>query len=84
MTRVQSTVKPSEVEVDAFHVWIAENIEEVEVEHENGVDTLYEFDLTKMEKDDYIKHLHAEQVQMKEENDLALADLAETLLGGGF
>lgn len=85
MKKVQSAVRPEAVEIDEYSVWIAENIEEITVSDEEGNEYVeYEFELTKKSKDDYIKELHEVQERMKVENDLALADLAETLLGGGF
>lgn len=84
MKKVQSTVKPLPVEIDDYSVWIAENIEEIEVENEEGTETVFEYELTQLEKDDYILQLHHQQLQTKVENDLAIADLAETLLGGGL
>lgn len=84
MKKVQSTVRPSPVEIDDYSVWIAENIQEVEVENEEGTESIFEYDLIQKTKDEYIVELNEQQMQIKVENDLAIADLAETLLGGGF
>lgn len=85
MKKVQSTVRPQAVEIDEYSVWLARNIEEITITDEEGQEYIeYEYDLIQKSKDEYIKELHDTQEQMKVENDLALADLAETLLGGGF
>ena len=83
--KVQSTVKPEPIEIDEYSVWVAENIQEVTVKDEEGQEHIeYEYELSQLTKDEYILKLHGAQEQLKVENDLALADLAETLLGGGI
>lgn len=85
MKKVRSTVKPQPIEIDEFSVWIAENIQEVTVKDEEGKEHIeYEYELSQLTKDEYILQLHDDQRQAKLENDLAIADLAETLFGGGF
>ena len=83
--KVQSTIKPEPVEIDEYSVWLSTNIQEVTMTDEEGQEyTEYEYDLTQVSKDEYILQLHDDQRQVKLENDLAIADLAETLFGGGF
>ena len=83
MKKVQSTVKPQAVEIDEFSVWIAENIQEVTVKDEEGKEHIeYEYELSQLTKDEYILELHDAQRRTKTENELALAELAEVILGG--
>lgn len=85
MKKVRSTVKPQAVEIDEFSVWIAENIQEVTVKDEEGKEHIeYEYELSQSSKDEYILKLHDDQQQTKTENELAMADLAMTMFGGGF
>ncbi len=49
--KVTSTVKPEATTIDQYSVWVAKNIQQVEVE--DG--TAYTYDLTQYEKDEYIK-----------------------------
>lgn len=85
MKKVQSTVKPQPVEIDEFSVWIAENIQEVTVKDEEGKEYIeYEYELSQLSKDEYILKLHEVQHQTKTENELAMADLAMAMFGGGF
>ena len=85
MKKVRSTVKPQAVDIDEFSVWIAENIQEVTVKDEEGNSHIeYEYELTQLTKDEYILKLHEDQQQTKTENDLAMADLAMAMFGGGF
>ena len=83
MKKVQSTVKPEPIEIDEFSVWIAENIQEVTVKDEEGKEHIeYEYELSQLTKDEYILELHDAQRRTKTENELALAELAEVILGG--
>ena len=82
--KVQSTAKPQAIEIDEFSVWIAENIQEVTVKDEEGKEHIeYEYELSKLAKDEYILGLHDAQELNKIQSELALAELAE-LLGGMF
>ena len=82
--KVQSTVKPQAVEIDEFSVWIAENIQEITIQDEEGKEHIeYEYELSQLTKDEYILGLHDAQELSKTQNELALAELAE-LLGGMF
>ena len=53
--RVQSTVKPKEIEIDEYSVWENTNISEITVTDENGEHTEYEFNQTQYNKNEYIK-----------------------------
>lgn len=85
MKKVQSTVKPEPIEIDEYSVWIAEDIQEKSIVDEEGQEHVeYEYELTQLTKDEYILKLHEDQQQTKTENELAMADLAMTMFGGGF
>lgn len=85
MKKVQSTVKPQAVEIDEFSVWIAENIQEVTVKDEEGKEHIeYEYELSQLTKDEYILRLQQGLESSATQNELALAELAELLLGGVF
>ena len=75
---VQSTVKPSALEFDDFHVYVNSNIHEVEEENlperEEGVSpTIYEFDVEEYTKDEYIQ---VQDAQLKQTNSLVTAMLS--------
>lgn len=83
--KVRSTVKPQAVEIDEFSVWIAENIQEVTVKDEEGKEHIeYEYELSQLTKDEYILRLQQGLESSATQNELALAELAELLLGGVF
>ena len=82
---VQSTIRPQAVEIDEYSVWVADDIREITVKDEEGQEHVeYEYELTQLTKDEYILKLHEDQQQTKTENELAMADLAMTMFGGGF
>lgn len=85
MKIVQSTVEPKPLVIDDYSAWIAENVQEVTNIDEEGKEHIeYEYQLTQLTKDEYILKLHDDLQQSKLESDLAITDLAETFLGGGF
>lgn len=52
---VRSTVKPDEVEIDEYSVWVNSNIKEIEVQSEVEIHTEYEYNQVRYKKDEYIK-----------------------------
>ena len=74
----QSTSKPESVVIDAYSVWVATNVKEIEITDTETEETRteYRYDLTQYEKDEYIKLKLAEQ----EEGILELADLIGGML----
>ena len=82
--RVQSTVKPKEIEIDEHSVWENKDISEITVTDENGEHTEYEFNQTQYTKDEYIMLLNENNRELANEltdTQLALCDVYE-LIGG--
>lgn len=52
---VRSTVKPDEVEIDEYSVWVNSDIKEIDVQSEDESHTEYEFNQVRYKKDEYIK-----------------------------
>lgn len=52
---VRSTIKPDEVEIDEYSVWINSDIKEVEAQSEDEIHTEYEYNQVRYTKDEYIK-----------------------------
>lgn len=77
--KVRSNVKPKEMIIDAYSVWVASNIEEITVEdidsEEKTSHIEYEYQLIQYEKDEYIKLLSDHNI----ETQLALVELYESL-----
>ena len=81
---VQSTIKPNEIEIDEFSVWVNKNISEITVTDENGSHTEYEFNQTQYTKDEYIKLLNDNNKELEDkltDTQLALCDVYE-MIGG--
>ena len=74
----QGTERPESVKIDAYSVWVATNVKEIEITDTETEETHteYRYDLTQYEKDEYIKLKLAEQ----EEGILELADLIGGML----
>lgn len=74
----QGTSKPESVVIDAYSVWVATNVKEIEITDTETEETRteYRYDLTQYDKDEYIKLKLAEQ----EEGILELADLIGGML----
>lgn len=82
--RVQSTVKPKEIEIDEYSVWENTNIIEITVTDENGKHTEYEFNQTQYNKNEYIKLMSEQNKNLEDkltDTQLALCDVYE-LIGG--
>ena len=82
--RVQSTVKPKEIEIDEHSVWENKDISEMTVTDENGEHTEYEFSQTQYSKNEYIKFLHNNNKELEDkltDTQLALCDVYE-MIGG--
>ena len=82
--RVQSTVKPPEVDVRETKVFVASNIKDVTTPETDGQPgfTGYEYDLKEYEKDEYIHMLHEKTSQLEDEAtnlQIALCDVYEML-----
>lgn len=82
--RVQSTVKPKEIEIDEYSVWKNENISEITITDESGEHTEYEFNQIQYTKDEYIKLMSEQNQNLENEltdTQIALCDVYE-LIGG--
>ena len=71
--RIRSTVRPEEIVVDDYSVWVNTDVQEVTVTHEGNTHTEYEYHQVQHTKDEYIKQMIAEN---KENN-----HLMNTILG---
>ena len=81
---VQSTIRPKEIEIDDYSVWVNENISEITVTDENGKHTEYEFNQTQYSKDEYIRLMSEQNKALENEltdTQLALCDIFE-MIGG--
>ena len=80
---VRSTVKPDEVEIDEYSVWVNTNIREVEVQTENEIHTEYEYNQVRYTKDEYIKLLDERNSMLEAQltdTQLALCELSEGMM----
>lgn len=75
---VSSLRKPKSVWTDEYHVYVAENIKENELEINGEIIKNYQYDLNVYDKDEYII---TEMQKNKQENQLAIAQLAMQMGG---
>ncbi|MBB1078978.1 hypothetical protein H5S09_04270 [Limosilactobacillus sp. STM2_1] len=75
---VKSFVKPKDIWIDKYHVYVAENLKQIEEDINGNKEKQYEFDLTTYDKDEYII---LEMQKNKQENQLAIAQLAMQMGG---
>lgn len=82
--KVRSTIEPKRLVIDEYSVWIAENVEEIEVEDEIINDkgetekvttTMYEYDLVQYTKDEYILMQSSQMTDVE----MALVEIYESL-----
>lgn len=82
--KVRSTIEPERLVIDEYSVWIAENVEEIEVEDEiindkgetEKVTTkMYEYDLVQYTKDEYILMQSSQMTDVE----MALVEIYESL-----
>lgn len=82
--KISSTVKPEQLEVDEYSVYVNTDITEITVEFDGETHTEFEFNQVRYTKDEYIK-LQAEQLSAQDaqivDTQLALCDVYE-MLGG--
>lgn len=84
---VRSTVKPDEVEIDEYSVWVNSNIKESDVQSENGsyTDTEYEYNQVRYTKDEYIKLIDERNTTLESQltdTQLALCEIYEGITKG--
>lgn len=80
---VRSTVKPEEKVIDEFSVWVNTNISEIEMSHEYGVHTEFEYHQVQYSKDEYIKMIDEKNVALEAQvtdTQIALCDVYEMML----
>ena len=82
--KVRSAIEPERLVIDEYSVWIAENIDEIEVEDEIINDkgetekvttTMYEYDLVQYAKDEYILMQSSQMTDVE----MALVEIYESL-----
>ena len=81
---VQSTIKPNEIEIDEYSVWINSDIHEIKVPDENSLHTEYEFNQTQYSKDEFIRLMSEQNKNLEDkltDTQLALCDVYE-MIGG--
>ena len=83
---VQSTVKPSEVDIKDTKVFIASDIKEVKEEGTDGQPGFegYSYNLKEYDKDEYIKSLQDKNAELEDETtqvQVALTEIYE-MIGG--
>ena len=83
---VQSTVKPSEVDIKDTKVFIASDIKEVKEEGTDGQPGFegYSYNLKEYDKDEYIKSIQAKNAELEDETtqvQVALTEVYE-MIGG--
>lgn len=80
---VRSTIKPDEVEIDEYSVWINTNITEIVVQLENESHTEYEFNQVRYTKDEYIKMIDERNSTLESQltdTQLALCEIYEGMM----
>ena len=80
---VRSTVKPDEVEIDEYSVWVNSDIKEIQVhsEYENHIE--YEFHQIRYKKDEYIKLIDKRNSTLESQltdTQLALCEIYEGMV----
>ena len=81
--KVRSTVKPDEVEIDEYSVWVNNDIKEIEVQSENKTHTEYEFHQIRYTKDEYIKMINERNTTLESQltdTQLALCEIYEGMM----
>lgn len=81
--KVRSTVKPDEVEIDEYSVWVNSDIKEIDVQLEDEIHTEYEFNQIRYTKDEYIKMIDERNTTLKSQltdTQLALCEIYEGMV----
>lgn len=80
---VRSTVKPDEVEIDEYSVWVNSDIKEIQVQSEDERHTEYEFNQVRYTKDEYIKLIDERNSTLESQltdTQLALCEIYEGMV----
>lgn len=81
--KVRSTVKPDEVEIDEYSVWVNNDIKEIDVQLEDEIHTEYEFNQIRYTKDEYIKMIDERNTTLESQltdTQLALCEIYEGMV----
>ena len=81
---VQSTIKPNEIEIDEYSVWVNKDVRKITVPDENGTHTEYEYNQTQYSKDEFIRLMSEQNKNLEDkltDTQLALCDVYE-MIGG--
>lgn len=81
--KVRSTVKPDEVEIDEYSVWVNSDIKEIDVQSEDESHTEYEFNQVRYTKDEYIKLIDERNTTLESQltdTQLALCEIYEGMM----
>lgn len=81
--KVRSTVKPDEVEIDEYSVWVNNDIKEIVVQLEDKSHTEYEFNQLRYTKDEYIKMIDERITTLESQltdTQLALCEIYEGMI----
>ena len=81
---VRSTIKPKEIEIDEYSVWVNRDVKEITVTDENEEHTEYEYNQIQYSKDEYIKLVDERNKALENEltdTQIALCDIFE-MIGG--
>lgn len=81
--RVRAAVTPETILVDEKSVWVADDVQEITVQNEQGEQTEYEFSLTQYSKDEYIRRLISANEVLERDvanTQLALCEVYEMMI----
>lgn len=81
--KVRSTVKPDEIEIDEYSVWVNTNIVKVDVQTESEIHTEYEYNQVRYKKDEYIKLIDERNSTLESQltdTQLALCEIYEGMM----
>lgn len=81
--KVRSTIKPDEVEIDEYSVWVNSDIKEIQVQSEDESHTEYEFNQVRYTKDEYIKLIDKRNSTLESQltdTQLALCEIYEGMV----
>ena len=81
----ESNVKPKDIVVDDYSVWLAKNIKETtKTDEDNNEVVLYTYDLTRYDLKEYLELSIAIQNTDITDMKMAIADLSILIAGGNY
>lgn len=81
--KVKGIVKPEQLVIDEYSVWVNSNITEIEEEIGEEIFIGYEYDMVQYSKDEYIKIISESNEMLKQQvidTQLALVELYESMV----